>query len=147
MNKKLLSIIALIIVIGIGSFTVVSGQKNASTSNQVNNEQTNQAPITEPIETEANNQIQNIQVALSETGFAPNEVSIKLGTKVVWTNRSGRVATVDSDLHPTHQLYPPLNLGQFGNNETVELVFEKAGTFKYHNHLNPNVTGAVVVQE
>ena len=72
--------------------------------------------------------------------------SIKAGDKVVWTNNSGDVATVDSSKHPTHQDYPPLNLGQFQDGEKHELIFDEPGTYMYHDHLHATRFGKVVVE-
>lgn len=85
-------------------------------------------------------------VNLTADGFNPQTLTVKVGTKVVWTNSSGARANVSSAVHPTHQLYPPLNLGNFEDGEEVSLTFEEAGTYKYHNHLNPSQTGTVVVE-
>lgn len=85
-------------------------------------------------------------VGLISSGFRPQSLKVKVGTKVVWTNRSGTAASVNSASHPTHLVYPPLNLGSFGNGDTLSLVFDKPGTYKYHNHLNAGQTGAVVVE-
>jgi len=85
-------------------------------------------------------------VTLSATGFTPATLTIKAGTKVTWNNNSGEVATVNSDPHPVHTDYAPLNLGQFSDGGTLSLVFDKPGTYGYHNHFNPSQKGTVVVQ-
>lgn len=85
-------------------------------------------------------------VTLDQSGFSPKEVKIKVGTKVVWMNQSGAMAAVNSALHPTHLLYPPLNLGQFEDGASLELVFDQPGTYRYHNHLTPTQFGRVVVE-
>jgi len=69
-----------------------------------------------------------------------------VGTKVVWIKKSGAVATVNSADHPTHLVYPPINMGEFKDGTSVQLVFDKPGTYKYHNHLIPSQTGTVVVE-
>ncbi len=88
---------------------------------------------------------QTNSVTLTASGFTPQSITVKAGTTVIWTNNSGATATVSSDNHPTHLVYPPLNLGSFGNSETLLLVFDQPGTYKYHNHLNASQTGVVVV--
>ncbi len=85
-------------------------------------------------------------VTLTSSGFAPQSLTVKVGTKVVWTNQNGTAAAVNSASHPTHLVYPPLNLGNFGNGDTLSLVFDKPGTYKYHNHLNASQIGVVVVE-
>ena len=86
------------------------------------------------------------EVTLTTSGFEPKDLTVKVLTKVIWTNKSGVMATVDSANHPSHLLYPLLNLGQFNNGETLSLIFDKVGTFKYHNHFNATATGEIVVE-
>lgn len=85
-------------------------------------------------------------VNVTADGFQPQTVTIKVGEKVVWVNKSGVESNVSSAVHPTHLVYPPLNLGSFADGASVSLVFDKAGTYKYHNHLNPSQFGSVVVE-
>lgn len=88
---------------------------------------------------------QTNNVTLTSSGFTPQSITVKVGTKVTWTNNSGTTATVDSAAHPTHLVYPLLNLGNFVSGETLSLVFDQPGTYKYHNHLDASQTGVVVV--
>lgn len=85
-------------------------------------------------------------VNVTKIGFEPETLKVKVGTKVVWTNRSGGTVIVNSAVHPTHLLYPFLNLGGFEDGSSVEATFKNKGTYKYHNHLNPDQTGTVIVE-
>lgn len=85
-------------------------------------------------------------ITVTATGFSPQTITIKAGTKVTWINQSGITANVSSDPHPVHTDYPPLNLGSFANGSSVSLVFDTAGTHGYHNHLNPSQKGTIIVQ-
>ncbi len=85
-------------------------------------------------------------ITLTENGFSPQNLTIKQGTKVEWQNESGSDATVNSAPHPEHTAYTPLNLGKFADGETLSLVFDTPGTYKYHNHLNPKQFGSIVVE-
>jgi plastocyanin len=85
-------------------------------------------------------------ITLTQSGFDPQTVTIKAGEKVVWVNNSGDVATVNSSKHPTHLDYPPLNLGQFQDGDKLELVFDKPGTYMYHDHLHATRFGKIVVE-
>lgn len=85
-------------------------------------------------------------ILLTTNGFSPASLTIKSGTKVIWVNQAGAVATVNSDPHPVHTDYQPLNLGNFKDKERLFLTFDKPGTYGYHNHLNPAQTGIIIVQ-
>jgi plastocyanin len=90
--------------------------------------------------------VSEAKVSLTKSGFSPQTVTVKSGTKVVWTNESGATATVNSSPHPAHTDYPLLNLGQFDEGETLSLAFDKPGTYKYHNHLNTSQFGTIIVE-
>lgn len=85
-------------------------------------------------------------INLTKSGFDPATIRIKKGTLIQWINQSGTAASVNSANHPTHQVYPSLNLGKFPDGAGVSLIFNDSGTYKYHNHLNPSQTGTVVVE-
>lgn len=134
MNKILLIMVVLIVVFG--AFTFLAN-KNTNMPSLTQ-------PTVKPTVTEINNQVANI--TLRDSGFVPKDITVKAGTRVIWINKSGKAATVSSDDHPTHRLYPFLNLGEFENNSSVQAVAEKAGKYSYHNHLNASETGTVTVE-
>lgn len=141
MNKLVLASIIVVVIAAV--FVLTGGKKD-----------NNIAPIQPPLppeesrrlERESEASVQQVTVALSASGFAPQTIKIKSGTKVVWVNKSGAIATVDSAVHPTHLVYPPLNLNSFEDGQSLSLVFDKPGTYQYHDHLNPSQTGTVVVE-
>lgn len=133
MNKILLIIVILIVVLG--TFILLGNKK----TNPAITEPTAKPAITKP-----SNPI--ITITLTDSGFTPKDITVKGETRVAWINKSGTVATVNSDDHPTHQLYRFLNLGEFADGSSVQVVFDKAGKYSYHNHLNASETGTVTVE-
>lgn len=85
-------------------------------------------------------------VTLTQNGFSPATLTVKAGTTVTWVNKSGTDATVNSNPHPIHTAYLPLNLGNFSDGATLSLSFDKPGTYGYHNHLDASQKGTIVVQ-
>lgn len=85
-------------------------------------------------------------VTLTSSGFSPATLTIKAGDAVTWVNNNGANATVNSAPHPAHTDYPPLNLGVFADGQSLSLTFNKAGSYKYHNHLNSAQFGTIVVE-
>lgn len=85
-------------------------------------------------------------VTYSSGGFQPGNILIKVGETVVWKNVSPEGVTVESNPHPLHTSYPPLNIGAIAPNGEKSLMFPTAGTYNYHNHLNPLKRGTVTVQ-
>ena len=87
---------------------------------------------------------QTIDVTIQ--GFDPKTITVKTGTLITWINKTGKDSAIASDPHPTHRAYPSLNLGKFPDGNGVSLIFDKAGTYGYHNHFIPAQTGKVVVE-
>lgn len=122
----------------------VFAKKGGYNSNQSGQYQYNPtAPVSTTTSSPA--QQQNA-VTLTQNGWSPATLTIKAGQAVTWINKSGQDATVNSNPHPTHTDYPPLNLGSFSNGVSLSLLFPKAGTYGYHNHLNPGQTATIIVQ-
>lgn len=154
MNKLLLGVIILILFVGAvvlvnnQSKTIQTPTTTSSKPQELNNAQVSpKAPSEEATKArDAMMAKEEAVVTVTKNGFNPQSVTVKPSTKVVWKNESGAMANVSSAVHPTHQVYPPLNLGNFANGVQVSLVFDKPGTYKYHNHLQPSLTGTVVVE-
>jgi plastocyanin len=133
MNKKYVwVIILLVIIVAIGGFLLLS--------NKANNK-----PAVKPATQTTKSNIQTEKVAVTSSGFEPKTITIKKGTRIIWTNKSGNTVTVNSDNHPTNLLWPFLNLGTFNNGSSVSVVFENTGKYTYHNYLNPDQKGIVIV--
>jgi len=132
MNKNLILIIVFILILigGVYFFTTKYSNKNQLTDSVQN--------LKPPKKSQG--------VVLTKSGFEPNEIKIKAKTLVVWVNKSGEAATVNSDNHPTHFLYPFLNLGEFADGSSVQVTFDNPGKYTYHNHLNPEQKGTVIVE-
>jgi plastocyanin len=83
----------------------------------------------------------------SSGGFVPATISVKIGQAVVWTNKDSKPHIVASDPYPTDNILPDLNAKQpMGLNDTYSYIFRAAGTYTYHDDLNPSLKGTVVVQ-
>lgn len=85
-------------------------------------------------------------VTITSSGFSPKEIKITKGDSVIWVNNDTVDHTVNSAPHPAHTAYPPLNLDVLKPGEKKSLKFPDAGTYKYHDHLNPSLFGSVTVQ-
>ena len=86
-------------------------------------------------------------VQMKADGFEPSTLTIKSGDTVEFKNESGEDKWPASNVHPTHELYPgfdakkPLLPG-----DTYSFTFTKSGSWGYHNHLEPEIQGTIVVQ-
>ncbi|HEY4527511.1 MAG TPA: DUF5667 domain-containing protein, partial [Candidatus Paceibacterota bacterium] len=88
------------------------------------------------------------KVEVGEAGFNPKELKIKKGDTVIWTNASSRQVWPASAVHPTHQELPGFDsLRGISADESYSFRFDKPGSWRYHDHLNPALTGVVQVSE
>ena len=157
MDSRWLGVIVLIIILGVGGWYVFSHPVTP-------------APVTEetPLVTETATTTEEtvpagpVTVMYTETGFSPASVSIVEGQTVKWINQSSGEMWVASAVHPTHAVYDgttknahcvagytgPLPFDaceSAGPGESYSFTFTKAGTWKYHGHVNAAMVGTVVV--
>ena len=90
---------------------------------------------------------ESMMVTYSDTGFSPTSLSVKVGDTVTFQNESSKDMWVASAPHPTHTAYPEFDAkADTTAGGSYMFTFTKAGTWKYHNHLNPSMTGTIIVQ-
>lgn len=86
------------------------------------------------------------EVTLTTEGFTPKNLQVKIGEKVRFTTTLHYPFWPASDLHPSHALYPEFDPeAPILPGGSWSFVFEKPGTWKYHDHLNPLHRGTVMV--
>lgn len=76
---------------------------------------------------------------LTTTAYAPNPVTVAVGSSVTWTN-------TDSTTHTSSSDTGAWNSGSIPPGGTFTTTFNSPGTFKYHCSLHPNMIGTVTVQ-
>lgn len=88
------------------------------------------------------------QVVLVKDGsFSPSTLTIQKNTRVVFKNTGNRPHWPASDFHPTHGIYP-----EFDPQEGIApgsewgYKFEKLGKWKFHDHLEPEARGLIIVE-
>lgn len=87
------------------------------------------------------------QIVFKDGKFEPQNVSIKVDQTVNFVNQSDEDIWPASNIHPTHGIYPqfdsqkPINPGK-----SWSFTFTRAGTWKFHDHLQPEITGEIKVE-
>jgi plastocyanin len=85
-------------------------------------------------------------IVFDGNSFSPAEITVGTNETIVFRNDSSTNVSVNSDLHPTHTLYPELNLDVIEPGSSKSLQFANSGTYKYHNHLNASQGGTITVE-
>ncbi len=86
-------------------------------------------------------------IVLKETGFEPQNISIKKGSQIEFKTERNQPFWPASDLHPTHGIYPEFDPQEgIDPSQSWSFTFDKKGTWKYHDHLNPFFRGTITVE-
>lgn len=87
---------------------------------------------------------------LTPTGVTPPSLTVERGTTVTWTNNTSGTVYVAPDDHPEHMKYRGVwdddGMGQIGSGQSYSFTFSAAGTYGWHDHINPSVVGTVIVR-
>ena len=127
----------ILIVIGIGIIIASLFYFLIPTSNE-NDQQQVQEVTGEP----------TITIVRTNEGYVPNEVTIKKGDIVLWTNESDEYHWPASDLHPTHGVYPEFDpLKPIAPGDEWKFQFNQVGEWKFHDHIRANKVGTIIVED
>lgn len=141
MKKSTWIIILIVIVVGAGiAFAMSNKDKDSDNSTNSSSSSSSSDDTTPPSDS---NSAATDQVMIQNFAFAPQSISVKVGTKVTWTNMDSVAHTVTAD---TPSPDAP-DSGSIAQNATYSFTFTKAGTYTYHCTPHPQMTGTVVVTE
>lgn len=94
-------------------------------------------------------------VIYTDSGFSPSVLTVKKGNTVIFKNTASVDMRVASNPHPIHNGYPTTggcvsstfdSCNNITPGQTWSFKFDIAGTWGFHNHLNPSEGGKIVVQ-
>lgn len=77
-------------------------------------------------------------VRIINFAFSPRALSVRVGTRVTFTNRDMTTHTVTAD----GGLF---NSGNLPSGQSVSFTFTGRGSFAYHCRIHPNMTGTISV--
>ena len=153
-GKVMIAILLLVAVVG-GIFLFSAVSKNpVKTAGVINNPDENSEQITE-------NSGNVIEITSSE--FAPETLTISKGETVTFINKDTEEHWPASAMHPTHTFYPGSDIAKCFDDETDKstlfdscsglsegeswsFTFNEVGSWGYHDHLNANLHGKIIVE-
>lgn len=157
MNNKTIIIIVVVAAVLVGGYFLFKGVYQPSSE-----QTTPQAPVSEQPGSETSQSsadqtpaAENNVITYTNSGYSPSTLIVKRGEAVIFKNQSSKSMWTASAVHPTHRGYQTTGgcLGstfdacvgiQPGNSWSFK--FDIAGTWKYHNHLNPSDAGTIAVE-
>ncbi|MCA9325159.1 cupredoxin family copper-binding protein [Candidatus Saccharibacteria bacterium] len=80
-------------------------------------------------------------VTIKDFAFSPAKITVKVGTKVTWTNQDStpHTVTADSGSGP--------DSGTMNQGQTYSFTYDTVGSFPYHCNFHSNMTGTVEVTQ
>lgn len=85
-------------------------------------------------------------IELGTRGFHPQELTIRQGETVKFITSAGQPFWPASNIHPEHTLYAEFDpKGPILPQSSWSFTFEKPGLWKYHDHIQANLTGKITV--
>lgn len=91
------------------------------------------APVSAPVPPAE----QTVQIEIKDFSFNPAEVTVVVGSTVVWTNKDA----ISHDIKSNAFNSPLLDTGK-----TFEKKFTSAGTYDYNCGIHPSMTGKIIVK-
>jgi plastocyanin len=139
MKKVLIIVVALLVVGGVAFALMESGGSKSDNSDMSgmdmsNSSDNNTSSSTAPVSTD--------KVDIKNFAFSPKVITVPVGTTVHWTNTDSVEHTVTSDDGSSDGP----NSQQLATGDTYEFKFNKAGTYKYHCAVHPEMTATVIVK-
>ncbi len=98
---------------------------------------------------------QSATIVYTDAGFSPASITVAKGTTVTFVNHSSGDMWPASNPHPIHNGYPTTGgcktstfdaCGHIASGSSWSFTFSIPGTWGYHNHLNPEQGGTVIVK-
>jgi plastocyanin len=104
---------------------------------------------------------EDFTVIYTDNGYTPKELTVEVGSTVIFKNESSSPSWPASAMHPTHKSYPGSDIKKCGTSEadmifdacraiasgeSWSFTFDEAGQWSYHDHLNSSKWGKVIVK-
>ena len=160
MNKKLLAILIVGIVFVFASGCTKMEQEIPAKPAEIPIP-VEESEVEEPsVETSDATEINSVVVEITSNGFSPKVMMVKAGQTVVFVNKDIVGHQPASGPHPIHTGYPGSAASKCGTAAQIEtfdacaavapdsqyeFVFTRKGEWQFHDHLNPGMTGTLVV--
>ena len=136
MSKRdyFLIVAVLVLIFVIASWAYLNGKKDRTDGSA-----TSQS-VDQTIPSASGEEKMAVGIVIEDFKFTPNDLKIKKGTVVTWTNKDGARHTV------TGKAAGPAS-ALFGKSESYSYVFNETGTFDYYCVPHPYMKGLVEVTE
>lgn len=140
-SKSALIAAAVVLVAGIG--LAVYALNSGTTKN---NQATEQRKATTPEAKSSKAVVGSTVITFTDKGFDKSTYTAKAGEAVTVKNASSNDLQFSSGEHPTHREHPELNMDILAPGESGTVLPAGKGTYSFHDHIEPQFTGTLIVQ-
>lgn len=144
MQRKIAIVVVALAIVGAGVYFWMRTSNTPATQTTPNNSSAETSNDADSPATET--QTVSATITYSDSGFAPETVTVKSGQTIAIKNESSTDVQFDSDPHPIHTTNEELNVEIIEPGQVKTFTVTKSGTFGYHNHLNASQTGTIVIE-
>ena len=85
-------------------------------------------------------------IVFTDDGFTQETYNFPAGTAIKVDNQSSMDMQFSSEDHPSHREHPELNMQLLGAGESGTFTPPGAGTYGFHDHINDQFEGTLVIQ-
>lgn len=132
--RKVTIIIAAVVLVGVLGWFMVMREDNSKQEPAAGSQSEDSAVAGQAV------------ITYTDEGFSPATLTVTAGTTVTITNESSEDLDFSSDKHPIHTDNTELNQNTLPSGDSETFRVTNAGTWGYHNHLNPDRKGTIVVK-
>jgi amicyanin len=141
-TRTITVIVAIIVVLGFVGYVALA-RNNDDSNNNDSMANMNASSSSSNSDTSSDKAVATDKVEIEDFSFSPDVITVKVGTKVTWTNKDTVAHTVTADVSSADA--PSSEL--LGKDQSYSFTFTKAGTYAYHCQPHPNMTAKVIVTE
>lgn len=162
--SKIILLVGVVVIIGLGAVFVLQPSEQEPEGEVVGDEKEISVPPDESEGREEGDEgaMGNV-IIYSDSGFSPQELTIKVGERVTFRNERSQKMWPATTVHPSHTVYPGSSIqkcfdeqadksvlfdacSDIEEGEEWSFTFNETGSWNYHNHRRSSERGTIIVE-
>lgn len=86
-------------------------------------------------------------IRITDKGFVPSTLLVKQNTRIIWTNTDGSLHQIASNSQTEAKSLGNLKSEILNTAQTYSYTASTAGSFAYHDPMQPTLNGTIVVEK
>jgi plastocyanin len=143
--KKVLLAVAFVILVGVAALFLFNRTAITPAPTDTKSSSSNTEPA-QPVANSSTSATPAATITYTDNGFEPMTTKVKSGDTVKVINNSSHSLQFSSDPHPVHTTNKELNEETISAGASSSFTVTKTGTFGYHDHLDSQNVGTLIVE-